>query len=49
LCKLLNFIGEILNIKIPYCTDCPDCGSNDVVPWGTGCQCRDCGHEWNGK
>lgn len=27
---------------------CPDCGSSDdVIPWGKGWCCRDCGYEWD--
>lgn len=25
---------------------CPSCGSDDVIPWGDGYQCRDCGTEY---
>lgn len=25
---------------------CPACGSDDIIPWDKGFQCRDCGHEW---
>lgn len=27
---------------------CPNCGSaNDIIPWGKGWMCRDCGYEWD--
>ncbi|MEQ5127748.1 hypothetical protein ABN225_13210 [Providencia alcalifaciens] len=27
---------------------CPDCGSaEDIIPWGKGWMCRDCGYEWD--
>ena len=26
---------------------CPDCSSSDdIIPWGNGWMCRDCGCEW---
>ena len=25
---------------------CPECGSEDVIPWDDGCICRDCGYEF---
>lgn len=25
---------------------CPDCNSDDVIPWDDGCICRDCGCEF---
>lgn len=28
-------------------THCPHCSSEqDIIAWGTGWMCRDCGHEW---
>ncbi len=28
---------------------CPSCGSDDVIPWDKGYQCRDCGYEFSGR
>jgi len=25
---------------------CPDCNSDDIIPWDDGCICRDCGCEF---
>ncbi|HEM7507726.1 TPA: hypothetical protein U2J54_000696 [Providencia rettgeri] len=28
-------------------THCPHCSSEqDIIPWGSGWMCRDCGYEW---
>jgi len=37
--KLIMAFGEF-NMK------CPDCGSDDVIPYADGYMCRDCGCEF---
>lgn len=28
--------------------DCPYChSSHDIIPWGKGWMCRECGYEWD--
>ncbi|EMA3639491.1 MULTISPECIES: hypothetical protein [Providencia] len=39
---------SILSTPPSLPTDCPHCHSDkDIIPWGTGWMCRDCGHEWH--
>nr|WP_282556961.1 hypothetical protein [Providencia heimbachae] len=40
----------LLNTPAAYSTHpthCPHCSSEqDIIAWGSGWMCRDCGHEW---
>ena len=39
---------SILSTPPSLPTDCPHCHSDeDIIPWGTGWICRDCGYEWH--
>lgn len=36
-----------LSVHDPH-QQCPNCGStNDIIPWGKGWMCRDCGYDWD--
>lgn len=41
---IINFIFSLAHG--PH-QPCPNCGSGeDIIPWGNGWMCRDCGYEW---
>ncbi|EAM8485651.1 hypothetical protein AIP16_12355 [Salmonella enterica] len=45
-----EYIMKIQKITLRLChagRRCSDCGSSDdIIPWGDGWMCRDCGCEW---
>ncbi|MEY0836165.1 hypothetical protein AB7238_08010 [Providencia alcalifaciens] len=41
-------INFILRTSHDTQQQCPNCGSSDdIIPWGNGWMCRDCGNEWD--